>query len=300
MTRQKRIDSNLLYVFLSVPLLSSVMSAIHLVNMVKLGNPMFMAIALAVTFELGSIVSFVAMSKNILKKLKKEALYIIFAILFLLQAFGNVYSSFDYIRRTLLVDPTWLTSFREMFFNAMDITSTKLILACLIGLPIPLISLILLKSAIDYFSADADVEPSPESSSEPEIVSPVIQDEKKDEAQPFYKGPTRTFNTRDELFDERGNVKGAKTYDAPAVIAENAQMSAAPDVKIPDQVDSSSPGNEIKLENSLERATTEPVVEPELETKPEILPLETKATAEPVRVQEKTVTPITTPTEKKS
>ena len=139
MTRQKRIDRNLLYVFLSVPLLSSIMSAIHLVNMVELGNPMFMAIALAITFELGSIVSFVAMSKSILKRLKKESLYFIFSVLFLLQSFGNVYSSFDYLRRRLLVDSTWLDSFREMFFNVMDVTTTKLTLAILIGLPIPII-----------------------------------------------------------------------------------------------------------------------------------------------------------------
>ena len=152
MTRSKNIDSKILYVFLAVPLLSSIMSAIHLINMVGLGNPMPMAIALAITFELGSIVSFVALSKSILKRLKKELLIFIFCVLFLLQAFGNVYSSFDYIRRKLLVDSTWLDSFREMFFNAMDVTTTKLTLSILIGLPIPIISLVLLKTAIDYFS----------------------------------------------------------------------------------------------------------------------------------------------------
>ena len=101
----RKIDRNLLYVFLSVPALSSVMSALHLVNMVSLGNPFSMAVALAITFELGSIVSFVALSKDILKKLKKEMLYFIFAILFILQSFGNVYSSFDYIRINLIRDP---------------------------------------------------------------------------------------------------------------------------------------------------------------------------------------------------
>lgn len=204
MTRQKRIDKNLLYVFLSVPLLSSIMSAIHLINMVELGNPAFMAVALAITFELGSIVSFVAMSKNILKRLKKEALYFIFILLFLLQSFGNVYSSFDYIRRLLLVDPTWLDSFREMFFNVMDVTTTKLTLACLIGLPIPLISLVLLKSAIDYFSVDDLPEPS--------------------DSQPK-NAPAKPVDGAPE-FDSMGNIKGAKTYNAPAIIAENAVMSA--------------------------------------------------------------------------
>ena len=185
MTRQKNIDKKLLYVFLSVPLLSSIMSAIHLIRMVSLGNPMAMAIALAITFELGSIVSFVALSKSILRKLKKEMLIFIFIVLFLLQAFGNVYSSFDYIHVKLISTPMWLDSFREMFFNVMDVTTTKLFLAILIGIPIPIISLVLLKSAIDYFSVDDDEEE----------------------------------DTRPK-FDNRGNIIGAKTYDSPAILGE--------------------------------------------------------------------------------
>lgn len=180
----RKIDRNLLYVFLSVPALSSVMSALHLVNMVSLGNPFSMAVALAITFELGSIVSFVALSKDILKKLKKEMLYFIFAILFILQSFGNVYSSFDYIRINLIRDPKYLDSFREMFFNAMDVTTTKLTLAILIGLPIPVISLVLLKVAADYFSADEDA---------PAVVK----------------------------LDSAGNVEGANTYERPAILADS-------------------------------------------------------------------------------
>lgn len=245
------------------------MSAIHLVNMVELGNPMFMSIALAITFELGSIVSFVAMSKSILKRLKKEALYVIFTILFLLQAFGNVYSSFDYIRRMLIVDPTWLASFREMFFNAMDVTSTKLTLACLIGLPIPLISLILLKSAIDYFSVDDEPEPAPAIPDTPKAEQPVTQfpetREVKSEAVKLE-------------FDQQGNLKGAKTYDAPAVIAENAVMSA--------ENGSGSDKPEMQLEKQPETTRMEPVVEPEPETKPEIPSAPVSAPEEPVRVQE--------------
>lgn len=235
MTRQKRIDRNLLYVFLSVPLLSSIMSAIHLVNMVELGNPMFMAVALAITFELGSIVSFIAMSKSILKRLKKESLYFIFTLLFLLQAFGNVYSSFDYIRRSLIVDPTWLDSFREMFFNVMDVTTTKLTLAVLIGLPIPIISLILLKSAIDYFSADEEPAHEPENDS-PKIVAAPGSDDSK--------------------FDRAGNLIGAKQYDKPAVISENAVMS-------------SERKSEVKTPEPAVEAQLEPAVESEPETEPE-------------------------------
>lgn len=156
MTRQKKLDRNILLIFVGVPVLSSIISAIHLIRFVSLGNASFMAVLLAITFELGSIVSFVALSKNILQRLHKELLFSIFILLFVLQAFGNVYSSFDYMRLTLIKDPTLLDSFREMFFNSIDVTSAKLTLSLIIGLPIPLISLILLKSAIDYFTFGTD------------------------------------------------------------------------------------------------------------------------------------------------
>ena len=158
MTQSKSIDSRLLYVFLAVPLLSSIFSAIHLVNMVNLGNPVAMAVGLAITFEIGSIVTFISLSKSILKRLKKELLLFIFVVLFLLQSFGNVYSSFDYVRHKLIADPTWLDSFREMFFNMIDATTAKFTLAVLIGLPIPVISLVMFKIAIDYFSFDEQAE----------------------------------------------------------------------------------------------------------------------------------------------
>lgn len=255
MTRQKSVDKKLLYVFLSVPLLSSIMSAIHLINMVSLGNPMAMAVALAVTFELGSIVSFIALSKNILKRLKKEMLYVIFVILFLLQAFGNVYSSFDYIRQSLIADPLWLDSFREMFFNAMDVTTTKLTLAVLIGLPIPIISLVLLKSAIDYFSV-TDNDPLPE-----------VDD----------NGPKGHAIE----YDNRGNIKGAKTYAHPADISgskslvrqENEAIARSKEITdrlIAKSADSKSYIQELATQPEL--ANQEAVIESK-DHKPEIAPI---------------------------
>jgi hypothetical protein len=119
--------------------------------LVKLGNAQGMAMAVALTYELGSLVSFITLFGNILRRIKKEFIYIIFIILFLLQAFGNVYSSFSYMRVHLLSDSQWLASFMEMTMNSMDLQTAKLMLSIMIGLPIPLISLILLKSSIDYF-----------------------------------------------------------------------------------------------------------------------------------------------------
>lgn len=144
----------ILIIFLTVPFISSVISTFHITDFVGLGNGRFMAWALSVTFELGAIVSFISLSPSILSKLKKGWIIFIFMILFILQSIGNIYSSFEYMREKLIEDPTWLAGIMEMTFNFMTITQAKLTLSILIGLPIPLISLILLKSAIDYLNID--------------------------------------------------------------------------------------------------------------------------------------------------
>src|SRR3990172_4098955 len=98
MTQQKKLDRNVLFIFVGVPIFSSIISAIHFIRFVSFGKASLMAVMLAISFELGSIVSFVALSKSILQRLRKELLFSIFLLLFILQAFGNVYSSFDYMR----------------------------------------------------------------------------------------------------------------------------------------------------------------------------------------------------------
>ena len=58
----------ILFVFLSVPVISSVLSTFHIYDLVKLGNAPKMAMALAITYELGSLVSFITLFGNILPK----------------------------------------------------------------------------------------------------------------------------------------------------------------------------------------------------------------------------------------
>ena len=167
----------LLFIFLLVPFISSVISTFHIVDFVGLGNTKIMSVALAITFEMGALVSFITISKDILKKLKKGFIFTIFIILFILQSTGNIYSSFDYMRHMLSINPKWLDTFMEMTFNTMDATTAKFVLSVTIGLPIPLISLILLKSAVDYMYVD-DAKPTEVpfvDNSGPKAQAPIMQ-----------------------------------------------------------------------------------------------------------------------------
>lgn len=136
--------------FLSVPAISSVISTIHLIDLFNLGNPEWLSILLAVTFELGSIASFLALS--VIERIKVGPIWVIFFVLAGLQIVGNVYYTYSYTSDMLLANPKFLTNFLDLFSFLVgnDIKDIKIFLSCVIGIPIPLIALFFLKSNIDY------------------------------------------------------------------------------------------------------------------------------------------------------
>jgi len=136
--------------FLSVPAISSIISTIHLIDLFNLGNPTWLSILLAVTFELGSIASLLAIS--VIDRIKTGAIWFIFFILSGLQIIGNVYYSYSFTSDQILSNPTFLTNFMDLFsfITGDEIKDVKIFLSCIIGIPIPLIALFFLKSNIDY------------------------------------------------------------------------------------------------------------------------------------------------------
>jgi hypothetical protein len=141
--------------FVFVPLLSSIISTVHLVDLFYLGNPSWISYTVAVSIEVGAVASFLTLS--ILSKLNKGIVWGMFIILFLMQVIGNVYFSYDWVTRKIVETPDWISTFKEMiefFIYEVEEKTTKMILALLIGVPIPLISVFLLKSTTDYLGSD--------------------------------------------------------------------------------------------------------------------------------------------------
>ena len=136
--------------FLSVPAISSAISMVHLVDLFNLGNPVWLSILLAITFELGSIASLLAIS--VIDRINSYAIWFIFFVLSALQIIGNVYYSYTFTSVQLLSNQNFLTTFNELFsfITGDDIKDAKLFLSCIIGIPIPLIALFFLKSNMDY------------------------------------------------------------------------------------------------------------------------------------------------------
>ena len=157
--------------FLLVPIITSIISTVHIVNFFSLGNSTWISYSLAVAFEVGSVASFIALS--VLDKIKKGMVVFIFSILFFMQLIGNIYYSFEYINIKLISDPSWMNTFIELIKPVYDVDTAstyKFILSLLIGIPIPLVSLLFLKALVNYLDPDKEVKII---SSEEEIEIPV-------------------------------------------------------------------------------------------------------------------------------
>lgn len=158
--------------FIAVPLLSSIISTIHIVDLFTLGNPSWISLTLAIAIEVGSIASFLTLS--ILGKLNKGIVWSMFTLLFIMQIVGNMYFSYDWITVKMLETPTWISTFKEMldfFIYSVKDSTVKMILTMLISIPIPLISVFLLKSVVDYLKEDVVLEI--KSEEEEEVVNSV-------------------------------------------------------------------------------------------------------------------------------
>ena len=143
--------------FVSVPILSSFISTLHLIDLFQLGNPSWLAVALSIAIEIGSLASFLALS--IMSKLNKSFVWSIFILLFFMQIVGNMYFSYEWITSKMNQDPKWMDSFKQMiefFLGSLEAVDVKMYLTILISWPIPLISVFLLKSATDYIGTDAE------------------------------------------------------------------------------------------------------------------------------------------------
>lgn len=157
---KERIKQNLLYLFIGVPLLFSVISTSHIVDLFMLGDSKFLAYAMAIGIEVGAVAAFLGLS--VMDKLNKWIVWSMFFLLFALQIVGNVYSAYAWVTSKVLADPKWISYFQDMlnFVTVIeDQRDVKMILALICGIPSPLFSLFLLKSTMDYLAPDKEVEP---------------------------------------------------------------------------------------------------------------------------------------------
>jgi signal transduction histidine kinase len=138
--------------------LLSLVSSYHLITLFELGNPTWIAVVLAITFELGAIFSFIAVSPNFLYKLKKNIVLSVFMIIVLLQILGNVYATYDYAMNELDRNPKHLENLLGLFMNIFDEGMIGIILSFILGFTIPICALLIFKATINYVEEESENE----------------------------------------------------------------------------------------------------------------------------------------------
>lgn len=135
--------------FVSLYLLVSVISTIHVIDFFELSNPYWLAVTLAIGFEVGAAASLASLV--ILKKMNKTLVWALFITITLMQMQGNMYYAF--------INMEDYTSWAELF-NLIEEEPIfqKRVLAAISGAILPLVALGFIKSLVDYIKPEDEDE----------------------------------------------------------------------------------------------------------------------------------------------
>lgn len=128
-------------IFCSLYILVSLISTVHVIDFFEIANPKWMAITLAVAFEIGAAASLASLV--ILDKMNKSLVWALFITITLMQMQGNLYHAFIHMGD--------FTQWSELFdLIDEDPLFQKRILAGVTAGILPLVALGFIKSLVDY------------------------------------------------------------------------------------------------------------------------------------------------------
>jgi len=144
-SKSKLVSGFIITTFVSLYLMVSVISTIHVIDFFKLSNPTWLAISLAIAFEVGaaaSLASLIAM-----EKMNKSLVWFLFILLTAMQAMGNTYYAF--------VNLGDYSSWSELFgLIEEERVFQKRVLSIVSGAILPIVALGFIKSLVDYIKPE--------------------------------------------------------------------------------------------------------------------------------------------------
>ena len=133
--------------FVALYLMVSVISTIHVIDFFKLSNPDWLAISLAIAFEVGAAASLASLIA--LKKMNKGLVWMLFFLLTGMQAMGNTYYAYVNLKD--------FTAWIELFgLMEEDIIFQKRVLSIVSGAILPIVALGFIKSLVDYIKPEEE------------------------------------------------------------------------------------------------------------------------------------------------
>lgn len=139
--KNKWVNGFIIGTFVSLYLLVSIISTIHVIDFFELSNPKWLAISLAIGFELGAAASLAAIIT--LDKMNKTLVWALFLVITAMQMQGNMYYAF--------INMGDFTTWSELF-NLIEEEPLyqKRVLSFVSGAILPLVALGFIKSLVDY------------------------------------------------------------------------------------------------------------------------------------------------------
>jgi hypothetical protein len=125
----------------------SVISTIHVIDFFKLSNPTWLAVSLAIAFEVGAAASLASLIS--LDKMNKGMVWGLFIILTLMQAMGNTYYAYTHLQNF----QGWIELFGLV---EEELIYQKRILSIISGAVLPVVALGFIKSLVDYIKPEDD------------------------------------------------------------------------------------------------------------------------------------------------
>lgn len=177
--------------FVTLYLLVSIISTIHVIDFFLMSNPKWLAVSLAIAFEIGAAASLASIIT--LEKMNKGIVWGLFILLTLMQAMGNTYYTYVHLNNF----QGWIELFglvdEELIYQ-------KRILSIVSGAILPIVALGFIKSLVDY------IKPSElEKSHDPNETPTLAADHKSPEApyvsDDFQIGPEGAYEHADESED---------------------------------------------------------------------------------------------------
>lgn len=147
MKKDKLVNNFVIGTFVVLYLIVSVISTIHVIDFFSLSNPFWLAVSLAIAFEVGAAASLASLIA--LDKMNKTLVWALFITITLMQMQGNMYYAF----KNLNGYESWV-----QLFNLVDEDPLyqKRILSFVSGAILPLVALGFIKSLVDYIKPEKE------------------------------------------------------------------------------------------------------------------------------------------------
>jgi ABC-type multidrug transport system fused ATPase/permease subunit len=223
----------------------SIISTIHVIDFFRLSNPNWLAVSLAIAFEIGAAASLASLIA--LDKMNKGLIWFLFILLTGMQMMGNTYYAFTNLENY----QSWVELFglvdEEPIFQ-------KRMLSIISGAILPLVALGFIKSLVDYIRPSEELPATEE--------SPVIEEKTE-----LAKEADRVWEKVNELRKEGKlpEITEEDLADEPTALANSQYREDIYDEKDLQEMQEMESASLMDLQES---SVEEPVVEPAVEEAP--------------------------------